>query len=85
MKFTTDQLSDRLGVTKVIANGLLRHLVAKGKAKVVEKLKNKTADGQEISGRPTLVYEVPKKVTIDFSEVCPASYSVGTRPRKVAV
>ena len=82
MQFTCVDLSERLGVTKVVANGLVRHLLAVGKARVVDGIKNTDKNGTPISGRPTLVYEVDGEgVSLDFSVKSPVSYKEGTRPR----
>jgi len=82
MKFTCVDLSERLGVTKVVANGLVRHLLAVGKARIVDGIKNVDKNGTPISGRPTLVYEVDgNSVSLDFSVNAPVSYKEGTRPR----
>jgi len=82
MQFTCVDLSERLGVTKVVANGLVRHLLAVGKARVVDGIKNVDENGTPISGRPTLVYEVDgNSVSLDFSVNAPVSYKEGTRPR----
>lgn len=82
MQFTCVELSERLGVTKVVANGLVRHLLAVNKARIVDGIKNVDKNGTPISGRPTLVYEVDgNSVSLDFSVKAPVSYKEGTRPR----
>ena len=82
MQFTCVELSERLGVTKVVANGLVRHLLAVNKARIVDGIKNVDKNGTPISGRPTLVYEVDgNSVSLDFSVTAPVSYKEGTRPR----
>lgn len=65
MKLTAKDAADRLGVSYVIAAGILSHLEDAGKVKVVEKRFH--ASGR---GKPTRVYEVPSEVALNFgSEV----------------
>lgn len=60
-RLDTKQIADRLGVSYVVAAGLVKHLVASGKATVAEKVK--AASGL---GKPTKVYEVADSVSLDF-------------------
>jgi predicted ArsR family transcriptional regulator len=61
MKLTAKEAADRLGVSYVIAAGILSHLEEKGRAKVVEKRFH--ASGK---GKPTRVYEVEATTVLDF-------------------
>jgi len=62
MRLTAKDVSDRLGMSYVVASGLLTHLKNAGRATVVEK----RIVGK---GRPTLVYEVDQHTIFDFGNV----------------
>lgn len=61
MRLTAKEAADRLGVSYVVAAGIMSHLEEVGKAKVVEKKFH--ASGK---GKPTRVYEVDAHTVIDF-------------------
>jgi predicted ArsR family transcriptional regulator len=61
-RLNTKEIADRLGVSYVVAAGLVKHLVAAGKATLVEKVK---ADSG--LGKPTRVYEITDSASLDFS------------------
>lgn len=61
MRLTAKEAADRLGVSYVIAAGIMSHLEDVGKAKVVEKKFH--ASGK---GKPTRIYEVDQHTVIDF-------------------
>jgi predicted ArsR family transcriptional regulator len=61
MKLTAREAADRLGVSYVVAAGLMAHLEDVGRAKVVEKKFHSSG-----KGKPTRVYEVDQNTTIDF-------------------
>ena len=63
VRLTAKEAAERLGVSYVIAAGIMTHLEDMGKAKVVEKKFH--ASGK---GKPTRVYEVEDSVSLDFSE-----------------
>ena len=63
MRLTAKEAADRLGVSYVIAAGIMSHLEDVGKAKVVEKKFH--ASGK---GKPTRIYEVDQHTVIDFGE-----------------
>lgn len=63
MKLTAKEAAERLGVSYVIAAGIMSHLEEVGKAKVVEKKFH--ASGK---GKPTRIYEVDQHTVIDFGE-----------------
>lgn len=63
MKLTAKEAAERLGVSYVIAAGIMSHLEDVGKAKVVEKKFH--ASGK---GKPTRIYEVDQHTVIDFGE-----------------
>ena len=67
MRLTAKEAADRLGVSYVIAAGIMSHLEDVGKAKVVEKKFH--ASGK---GKPTRVYEVEQQTVIDFGAEAPA-------------
>jgi predicted ArsR family transcriptional regulator len=64
MRLTAREAADRLGVSYVIAAGLMAHLEETGKAKVVEKKFHSSG-----KGKPTRIYEVDQNTTIDFGGV----------------
>lgn len=61
MRLTAKEAADRLGVSYVIAAGIMSHLEDVGKAKVVEKKFHSSG-----KGKPTRVYEVDQHTVIDF-------------------
>lgn len=61
MKLTAKEAAERLGVSYVVAAGIMSHLEDVGKAKVVEKKFH--ASGK---GKPTRVYEVEQHTVLDF-------------------
>jgi predicted ArsR family transcriptional regulator len=61
-RLNTKEIADRLGVSYVVAAGLVKHLVAAGKATLVEKVK---ADSG--LGKPTRVYVITDSSSLDFS------------------
>jgi predicted ArsR family transcriptional regulator len=63
-RLNTKQIADRLGVSYVVAAGLVKHLVAAGKATLVEKIKAESG-----LGKPTRVYELSDSTTLDFTAV----------------
>lgn len=63
MKLTAKEAAERLGVSYVIAAGILSHLEDVGKAKIVEKKFHSSG-----KGKPTRVYEVDQHTVIDFGE-----------------
>ena len=75
MRLTAKEAAERLGVSYVIAAGIMSHLEDVGKATVVEKKFHSSG-----KGKPTRVYEVDQHTVLDFgSEV------VATLPEKVEV
>ena len=67
-RLDTKQVADRLGVSYVVAAGLVKHLVANGQATLVEKRKNeKTEKNPAGLGKPTRIYEFSDAVTLDLS------------------
>lgn len=63
MRLTAKDAAERLGVSYVIAAGIMAHLEEVGKAKVVEKKFHSSG-----RGKPTRVYEVENQTVIDFGE-----------------
>lgn len=61
MRLTAKEAADRLGVSYVIAAGIMSHLEEVGKAKVVEKKFHSSG-----KGKPTRIYEVDQHTVIDF-------------------
>ena len=67
-RLDTKQVADRLGVSYVVAAGLVKHLVSTGQATLVEKRKNeKTEKNPAGLGKPTRIYEFSDAVTLDLS------------------
>lgn len=68
-RLDTKQVADRLGISYVVAAGLVKYLVANGQATLVEKRKNeKTEKNPAGLGKPTRIYEFSDAVTLDLSE-----------------
>lgn len=61
MKLNCKQVAERLGVSYVVAAGLVKHLVEKGKATVAEKVFHESG-----KGKPTRVYEIEDEVTLSL-------------------
>lgn len=61
-KVSCKQVADRLGVSYVVAAGLVAYLVKVGKATVAEKVFHESG-----KGKPTRVYEIEDNVTLDLS------------------
>lgn len=61
MKLTAKEAAERLGVSYVVAAGIMSHLEEVGKAKVVEKKFHSSG-----KGKPTRVYEVEQQTVLDF-------------------
>lgn len=69
MRLNTEDFAKKVGVSYVVAAGLLKHLVSVGKAVLVDKVKHKSG-----KGKPTSVYELGDSVTLDLkSEVSEAA------------
>lgn len=71
VRLTAKDAAERLGVSYVIAAGLLSHLEERGRAVVVEKRFH--ASGK---GKPTRVYEVDQDTVIDFGAVTTPAVAV---------
>lgn len=63
-KLNCKQVAERLGVSYVVAAGLVAHLVKVGKATIAEKVFHESG-----KGKPTRVYEIEDNVTLDLSAV----------------
>lgn len=63
MRLTAKEAAERLGISYVVASGLMTHLEEMGKAKVVEKKFHESG-----KGKPTRIYEVDQHTVIDFGE-----------------
>lgn len=61
-RLNTKDVADRLGVSYVVAAGLVKHLVTAGKATLAEKVKAESG-----LGKPTRVYEISDSVSLDFT------------------
>ena len=75
-RLDTKQVADRLGVSYVVAAGLVKHLVATGQATLVEKRKNeKTEKNPAGLGKPTRIYEFADSLSLslDASTVAPVA------------
>lgn len=59
MRVTIKEFAAKIGVDYAVASSLLRFMVQKGQATVVEKI----SAGK---GKPTSVYEVPNKMEVEF-------------------
>lgn len=69
-RLDTKQVAERLGVSYVVAAGLVKHLVATGQATLVEKRKSeKTEKNPAGLGKPTSIYEVADSVSLDLTSV----------------
>lgn len=67
-RFDTKQVAERLGVSYVVAAGLVQHLVATGQATLVEKRKSeKTEKNPAGLGKPTRIYEIADAVTLSLA------------------
>ena len=66
-RLDTKQIADRLGVSYVVAAGLVKHLVATGQATLVEKRK---ADSG--LGKPTRIYEFGENVSLNLTATATA-------------
>ena len=67
-RLDTKQVADRLGVSYVVAAGLVKHLVDSGLATLVEKRKNeKTEKNPAGLGKPTRIYEIADTVTLSLT------------------
>jgi predicted ArsR family transcriptional regulator len=62
-KLSCKQVAERLGVSYVVAAGVVKYLVAAGKATIVEKVFH--ASGK---GKPVRFYEIAEDVALDLSE-----------------
>lgn len=63
-KVSCKMVADRLGVSYVVASGLVAHLVKAGKAVVVDKVFHESG-----KGKPTRFYEIEDNVSLDLSGV----------------
>lgn len=61
-RLDTKQVADRLGVSYVVAAGLVKHLVATGQATLVEKRKHESG-----MGKPTRIYELADTVNLSLT------------------
>lgn len=61
-RLDTKQVADRLGVSYVVAAGLVKHLVDSGSATLVEKRKAESG-----LGKPTRIYEIADTVTLSLT------------------
>lgn len=61
---TVNEIADRLGVEYITASALVKLLVAQGAAKEVDK--RSSSNGR---GKPSTVYELESKITLDFDHV----------------
>jgi predicted ArsR family transcriptional regulator len=61
-KVNCKQVAERLGVSYVVAAGLVKHLVATGKATIVEKVFHESG-----KGKPVRFYEIEDGVSLDLS------------------
>lgn len=73
MKLNCKQVAERLGVSYVVAAGLVKHLVEKGKATVSEKVFHESG-----KGKPTRVYEIDEEVTLSLGTLTVAEAAVDT-------
>lgn len=62
IRLNTAEVAKNLGVSYVVAAGLVKHLVDSGKAALVDKVKHESG-----KGKPTRVYEVADSVALDFT------------------
>lgn len=75
-RMTVRQVEARLGVSYVVAAGLVSHLAKAGKATIVEKVFHESG-----KGKPTRVYEIDENVSLDLTG---ASEIVVVKPAPVA-
>ena len=61
-KLNCKQVSERLGVSYVVAAGLVKYLVGAGKAVLVEKVAHESG-----KGKPVRFYEIAEDVALDLS------------------
>lgn len=61
-KVNCKQVAERLSVSYVVAAGLVKHLVATGKATIVEKVFHESG-----KGKPVRFYEIEDGVSLDLS------------------
>ena len=61
-RLNTKEVADRLGVSYVVAAGLVKHLVSAGKATLADKVKAESG-----LGKPTRIYEISDSVGLDFT------------------
>lgn len=62
MLANTKQIAERLGVSYVVAAGLVKYLMQTGRAKLADKVKHPSG-----KGKPTAVYELADSVVLDLS------------------
>lgn len=61
-KMTVRQVEARLGVSYVVAAGIVSYLAKAGKATIVEKVFHESG-----KGKPTRVYEIDENVSLDLT------------------
>lgn len=61
-KLNCKQVAERLGVSYVVAAGLVKYLVGAGKAALVEKVAHESG-----KGKPVRFYEIAEDVSLDLS------------------
>lgn len=61
-KLNCKQVAERLGVSYVVAAGLVKYLVGAGKATLVEKVSHESG-----KGKPVRFYEIADDVSLDLS------------------
>lgn len=61
-KLNCKQVAERLGVSYVVAAGLVKYLVGAGKATLVEKVPHESG-----KGKPVRFYEIADDVALDLS------------------
>lgn len=71
-RLDTKQVAERLGVSYVVAAGLVKYLLDAGQASLVEKRKHDSG-----LGKPTRIYEIADAVTLNLATVV-ESVSVDT-------
>jgi predicted ArsR family transcriptional regulator len=67
-RLTTADVARNLGVSYVVAAGIVKHLVDSGKANLVDKIRHESG-----KGKPTRVYEVSDSVALNFGNVSEAA------------
>lgn len=75
MKLTALEVADRLGISYVVASGLMSYLEDAGTVKVVEKKFHSSG-----RGKPTRIYEVDDTVAIDFRATTDVAVAVPAEP-----